>query len=132
MSAGSMNTGRFAMLTGNADPRVRGPAVELGYGRPCDAMGSGLARSRGVFGYMSDVLSRQVDRLSQGVGRPAWYFYELSIRHEDMHVEALAYTRQTLGYARAKARASSRRSRGAWEGDVDVPGGRWRLGSTSD
>ena len=51
---------------------------------------------------MTDVLGRQVDRLSEEVGVSARYFYELSIRHEDMHVEALAYTRQTLGYARAE------------------------------
>jgi len=42
---------------------------------------------------MADVLSRQVDRLAGGVALPASYFYELSIRHEDMHDEALAYTR---------------------------------------
>src|SRR6202165_5852871 len=54
----------------------------------------------GVFGYMADVLDRQLDRLGGGVDGAARYFYELAIRHEDMHVEALAYTRQTLGYAR--------------------------------
>src|SRR5262249_39628065 len=52
----------------------------------------------GVFGYMANVLERQLDRLGGEVTVPARYFYELSIRHEDMHVEALAYTRQTLGY----------------------------------
>ena len=31
--------------------------------------------------------------------RRARYFYELAIRHEDMHVEALTYSRQTLSYA---------------------------------
>jgi gamma-glutamyl hercynylcysteine S-oxide synthase len=85
----------------------------------------------GVFGYMADVLSRQVDRLAGGVALPASYFYELSIRHEDMHVEALAYTRQTHGYARPQALGDPATHReGAWEGDVDVPGGRWQLGST--
>jgi hypothetical protein len=55
-----------------------------------------LPDRQGVFGYMADVLSRQIDRLGGGIELPARYFYELSIRHEDMHVEALAYTRQTL------------------------------------
>src|SRR5262245_59616585 len=54
----------------------------------------------GVFGYLSDVLNRQVDRLGGGVSEPARYFYELAIRHEDMHVEALAYMRQKLGSRR--------------------------------
>ena len=62
---------------------------------------------------------------------PARYFYELSIRHEDMHVEALAYTRQTLGYARPEGLGHpADPGPGAWTGDVDVPGGHWRLGST--
>ena len=87
----------------------------------------------GVFGYMTDVLDRQVDRLSEGVGVSARYFYELSIRHEDMHVEALAYTRQTLGYARAEGLGRPPISGlEAWPGDTEVPGGRWRLGSTPD
>ena len=87
----------------------------------------------GVFGYMTDVLDRQVDRLSEGVGVSARYFYELSIRHEDMHVEALAYTRQTLGYARADGLGRPAIcGLEAWPGDAEVPGGRWRLGSTPD
>jgi iron(II)-dependent oxidoreductase len=85
----------------------------------------------GVFGYMRDVLDRQLDHVSGGVGRPAQYFYELSIRHEDMHVEALAYTRQTLGYARPEGLGEPATRDGAWPGDVDVAGGRWRLGSTA-
>jgi iron(II)-dependent oxidoreductase len=85
----------------------------------------------GVFGYMSDVLARQLDRLGGGVDGPRRYFYELSIRHEDMHVEALAYTRQTLGISRPERLGEpATRGAGAWPGDVDIPGGRWRLGST--
>ena len=53
----------------------------------------------GVLRYMGDVLERQLERLAGGINSRASYFYELSIRHEDMHVEALAYTRQTLGYS---------------------------------
>jgi len=90
-----------------------------------------LPDRNGVFGYMTDVLGRQLDRLDGGIDGPARYFYELSIRHEDMHVEALAYTRQTLGYARPERRGSpAAHGAGGWSGDVDVPGGRWQLGST--
>jgi iron(II)-dependent oxidoreductase len=62
---------------------------------------------------------------------PASYFYELSIRHEDMHVEALAYTRQTLGYARPENLGRpAGQGAGGCPGDVEIPGGAWRLGSS--
>ena len=85
-----------------------------------------LPDRNGVFGYMADVLERQVDRLGGGVDAPARYFYELSIRHEDMHVEALAYTRQTLGYARPEGLGDVRhprapapgRATSTWPADV--------------
>src|SRR4030095_2374345 len=71
----------------------------------------------GVFGYMTDVLGRQLDRLGGGIDGPAQYFYELSIRHEDMHIEALAYMRQTLGYARPERHESlAAHDAGAWSG----------------
>ena len=54
----------------------------------------------GVFRYLGDVLERQLATLDDGIDAPTSYFYELSIRHEDMHIEALAYTRQTLAYPR--------------------------------
>jgi iron(II)-dependent oxidoreductase len=84
-----------------------------------------------IFSYLTGVLDRQRDRLGGGVEPSARYFYELAIRHEDMHVEALTYTRQTHGYARPSGLGEpSARNGGAWPGDVEVPGGRWRLGST--
>ena len=87
----------------SADSRPRGPALEFEHGRPRDAMGSRLARSRRRVRIHDGMFShRQIDRLGDGVEAPRGYFYELSIRHEDMHVEALTYTRQTLGYARAE------------------------------
>ena len=86
----------------------------------------------GVFRYLGGVLARQLHRLGGMVEPPARYFYELSIRHEDMHVEALAYTRQTLGYARPEGLGQPpTHAAAAWPGDVDVPGGAWRLGSTA-
>src|SRR6266478_9530939 len=86
----------------------------------------------GVFTFLSDVLERQLLRLRDGIEEEAAYSYELVIRHEDMHVEALTYTRQTLGYARPKHLVDPpARGAGASPGDVEVPGGRWRLGSTA-
>src|SRR5205823_8806964 len=69
----------------------------------------------GIFDFLSEVLEQQTDRLSRGVAERDRYFYELAIRHEDMHVEALAYTRQTLGYpAPANPGAASAPRAGAW------------------
>lgn len=45
--------------------------------------------------YMADVLAKQEELLGRGMSDEARYFYELSIRHEDMHIEAQAYMRQT-------------------------------------
>ena len=49
--------------------------------------------------YMADVLARQEELLGRGASDEARYFYELSIRHEDMHIEAQAYMRQTSSNA---------------------------------
>src|SRR6201999_1661132 len=87
----------------------------------------------GTWRYMADVLARQEDVLGDGVDDQARYFYDLAIRHEDMHVEALTYMRQTLSYAPPIGLSAAGHPRaGALPGDVAVPGGRWRLGSTPD
>jgi gamma-glutamyl hercynylcysteine S-oxide synthase len=87
----------------------------------------------GVLRYIGDVHARQLERLGGGIDAPASYFYELSIRHEDMHVEALAYARQTLGYARPRNLGRPvAEGAGDWPGDVEIPGGAWRLGSAPD
>jgi iron(II)-dependent oxidoreductase len=85
-----------------------------------------------TFGYMAEVLARQSDRLARGVDIAGRYFYELGIRHEDMHVEALTYTRQTLGYPAPPASVPRPAGAGAWPGDAAVPGGRWRLGAAAE
>ncbi len=86
----------------------------------------------GTFGYLADVLARQEERLAGPLDGGTSYFYELAIRHEDMHVEALTYSRQTLSYAPPSGLANARRaSAGPLPGDADVPGGTWHLGSTA-
>ncbi len=86
----------------------------------------------GTFGYLADVLARQEDRLGGTVDEEARYFYELALRHEDMHVEALTYSRQTLSYAPPTGLGDGGRPlAGALLGDAAVPGGTWRLGSSA-
>ena len=58
----------------------------------------------------------------------------LSVFHEDMHAEAMAFSRQTLGWGRPPL---ARRDRepvpaGALDGDVAVPGGDFPLGSRKE
>jgi iron(II)-dependent oxidoreductase len=89
----------------------------------------------GTYDYMADVLARQTELLASGIDDGARYFYDLAIRHEDMHVEALTYMRQTLSYAPPEALGGEAGPApdlgvGALPGDVAVPGGRWLLGST--
>ena len=87
----------------------------------------------GVFRYLDDVLGRQLDSLTRPIDAPRRYFYELAIRHEDMHVEALAYTRQTLGYGPPEASRDPVASvKDHWPGDVQILGGTWRLGSSPE
>ncbi|HEY7060607.1 MAG TPA: selenoneine synthase SenA [Chloroflexota bacterium] len=65
---------------------------------------------------------------------PARYFHQLALLHEDMHAEALAYTRQTHGYAAPRlapqpAAAGDAAEGGALPGDAAVPGGTLLLGA---
>jgi iron(II)-dependent oxidoreductase len=64
------------------------------------------------------------------------YFYQLTAFHEDMHGEALLYTRQTLGYPAPTLTAAGERREewcaGPLPGDVEVPGGTFLLGAPPD
>jgi iron(II)-dependent oxidoreductase len=81
--------------------------------------------------YMREVLERSIEAAKDGEHR---YFQELALFHEDMHGEALAYTRQTLAYPepRFANRDPSPPTSGPWPGDVEVPGGMFDLGAHSD
>ena len=57
------------------------------------------------------------------------YFLQLVIFHEDMHCEAFTYTRQTLAYAAPPAIEQIVITGGPWPGDVEIPGGIFRLGA---
>ena len=101
--------------------------------------------------YLSCVLARSLDRIPRPGGlqpsqaepanpaaeraaRP--YFHRLALFHEDMHGEALTYTRQTLAYAAPRALVTASpaeradANRGALPGDALVPAARYLLGAT--
>ena len=84
--------------------------------------------------YMDAVLSRIVDVLGSRDPSPEEiYFHLLVLFHEDMHGEALAYSRQTLGYPPPKLSAvkipDRQSSGGALPGDAEIPGGIFMLGA---
>lgn len=80
--------------------------------------------------YASAVLDRVVDGLDGGEpGEDTQYFCWLAVMHEDMHGEALAYTRQTLGYAPPSAAPANPHTVEPVSGDVEIPGGEFDLGA---
>ena len=91
-----------------------------------------LPSREGTLQYMRDVLDRVLERLpADGISEEEAYFHWLGVMHEDMHDEAFAYSRQTLGYPPPRgwrpAPASAATEFGA--GDIEVDGGTYLLGA---
>ena len=86
---------------------------------------------------MDEVLDRcieYIDRASD-LTSDEFYFYLLAMFHEGMHAEALAYTRQTLGYSAPAfviSQTPGHDSAGPFPGDVEIPGGTFLIGATPD
>jgi iron(II)-dependent oxidoreductase len=88
-----------------------------------------------TLGLMVEILNRVLRGLEgEPLTAEARYFYLLPLFHEDMHAEALAYTRQTLGYPppALATRPDAVPAGGALPGDVEVPGGTFLLGAVPD
>jgi len=92
-----------------------------------------LPSRAGTLAYMQEVLDIVLDRLpTDGVSEDEAYFHWLGIMHEDMHDEAFAYTRQTLGYPPPAGWRPAAASGGPAEiadGDVEIEGGTYLLGA---
>ncbi len=91
--------------------------------------------------YMSEVESRVQRLLDERVHPEVRYFAEYTVYHEDMHDEALAYTRQTLAYPAppdgsgrddTRAAVTATGTAGPWPGDAEVAGGPFTLGASED
>lgn len=86
-----------------------------------------------TLGYLADVRCAVNDHMvRQGNEVQLDYFARLSAFHEEMHCEALTYTRQTLGYPRPRVPSVAPRAGGACTGDVEIAGGRFLLGAVDD
>lgn len=89
----------------------------------------------GILDYMARVEEAVLAQLEREPMSPqACYVLQLANLHEDMHGEAFTYMRQALGYGPPSAHAGlgvrpHALSSGPWPGDVDVPGGRFCMGS---
>ncbi|HEY1557479.1 MAG TPA: selenoneine synthase SenA [Kofleriaceae bacterium] len=84
-----------------------------------------LPSRAGTREYLELVRERVVAALARGVDDRLRYFTMLSVCHEDMHAEAVAYTRQTLGWPGA----DSVQEFAPCPGDVTVAAGRYRIGA---
>ncbi len=92
--------------------------------------------------YMQSVLDEVTNLRGNEIGN-ASYFPSLALLHEDMHDEAIGYTRQTLGYSKpffkevglippAVKGSAHNDQESETLGDTLVPGGRFVFGSTPD
>ncbi len=86
--------------------------------------------------YVHEVRDRVIDRvLAAGDNDVVLHFAQYTVGHDDMHTEAITYTRQTLGYPEPTlsdlARADTAVGSGGCElfDDAEVPGGAFLLGA---
>jgi len=82
--------------------------------------------------YLERTLTRVLERLERkGAADGLGYFIQLASFHEEMHCEALTYSRQTLGWPAPRRLMASRVAgdAGSWPGDAELPGGDFRLGA---
>lgn len=86
-----------------------------------------LPDREGTLAYLREVEARAQALLARGAADP--YFVRLSVFHEDMHLEALAFARQTLGRSAPALPPAPAPGAAGEAGDVEFPGGPFLLGS---
>ncbi len=95
----------------------------------------GLPDRAETLAYMDEILQRCIEGLTRGTPTEHdLYIHRYCVHHEDMHTEAFTWTRQTLGYAAPKmgVPTATPGGGGTLPGDVEVPGGTYRLGAERD
>jgi iron(II)-dependent oxidoreductase len=82
-----------------------------------------------TLGYLRVVLDRVLERLRAG-DEALCYYAELTALHEEMHCEALSYTRQTLAYPAVPAPVAAQPAViSRVTGDAEIRGGELMLGA---
>lgn len=81
--------------------------------------------------YLDAVTARVLERIGAGAPDELEYFARLAALHEEMHCEAVTYTRQTLGYGAPEVPVAARPTPlgDAPLGDADLAGGDFMLGA---
>jgi len=83
--------------------------------------------------YLSEVRDRVAERLTARQPAPELLYLALyTVFHEDMHDEALTYTRQTLGYPAPLLCKRPIAAAGHLSGDAAIPAGTFLLGSSPE
>jgi iron(II)-dependent oxidoreductase len=101
-----------------------------------------LPSRRDTLDFMQRVLDRVIESSTSSTdkqinGYNQSYFLQLALFHEQMHAEAITYTRQTLGYGSPRfsntttMASTEKRSKTRVEGDAYIPGGKFLLGGSS-
>jgi ergothioneine biosynthesis protein EgtB len=80
--------------------------------------------------YVDAVLDRTLEKLERTADDDdALYFFRLALYHEDMHCEAFAYTRQTLGYPVAQRLPGPTGDVTGGGRDIELAGGAFEQGA---
>ena len=88
----------------------------------------------GTLAYLEAVAQRATAQLHGDPSDDDLFHQRYALGHEDMHVEAFLWARQTLGYPTPRFCADADDSHGAgpWTGDVTVPAGAYPVGAGRD
>ncbi|MBI4510408.1 MAG: ergothioneine biosynthesis protein EgtB [Deltaproteobacteria bacterium] len=101
-----------------------------------DRWGLPLPSRQQTLEYLSQVEDLVLSTLTSKPSAQETYLYMLSVLHEDMHGEAIAYMRQTLGQKEPQIAGGTAHSDGVGDGplpgDVEIPGGTFQLGASRD
>lgn len=96
-----------------------------------------LPKLEDTLDYVREVRERVIDVLHQGpLSADLAYHVRYTVFHDDMHCEALTYTRQTLGYPAPQLMGHGTTHCSAAGGplsrDVSIPGGTFQLGASPE
>ncbi len=111
-----------------ADPDALYDSIQIPHDARWELPLPSLAETRG---YLEAVLAALIARLGDGLASETdSYLYQLTTFHEDMHTEALIWSRQALAHPTPSILGASGPGRsGPLPGDVEIPGGRHLLGA---
>jgi gamma-glutamyl hercynylcysteine S-oxide synthase len=129
---------RFVLRQACGEPPIRGDADAIwdSGAIPHDTRWRlALPTREETLAYVNEVRDRVIDRvLGAGDNDVVLHFALYTVGHDDMHTEAITYTRQTLGYPEPRLSGlppfdPSGDEGGPLVGDAEVPGGTFLLGA---